>query len=84
MTMILIGGGKNKMKKLHQVELQRHLGGCRYQTLICYVPTEPSHKVGDQITLSDSEKPKEIWTVKWISDKVVYSSDINRGWNNNI
>ena len=48
-----------------------------------YVDTKFNIKVGDTITLVDSENPKEFWTIVAIHE-TVNRSDIKHGWNNNI
>lgn len=48
------------------------------------VPTQPSFKVGDHITLRGSEDPEKLWLVTWRSQTTRPSDSIPRGWNNNI
>lgn len=44
---------------------------------------EPRAKVGDQVTLKNSEDPDRLWDVVELSEPQ-RAGDINRGWNNNI
>ena len=44
---------------------------------------EPKAKVGDQITLKNSEEPDRRWDVMHLSEPQ-RAGDINHGWNNNI
>lgn len=64
------------MTMLVQVDLR---SDNRFRT--CWV--EPRVKVGDQITLKNSEEPGRWWDVLRVGD-VRASTDIKRGWNNNI
>jgi hypothetical protein len=64
------------MTMLVQVDLR---SGDRYRT--CWV--EPRVAVGDQITLKNSDEPKLRWDVLRVGETRA-SSDIKRGWDNNI
>jgi hypothetical protein len=48
-----------------------------------YVDTTFNVKVGDKITLKDSDQPELLWQVIGVYETVQRTS-INRGWNNNI
>lgn len=41
-------------------------------------------RVGNQVTLKNSEEPERLWDVTWVGSKAIELSDLNRGWNNNI
>lgn len=64
------------MTMLVQVDLR---SDTRYRT--CWV--EPRVKVGDQITLKNSDEPTRLWDVLRVGEARL-ASDIKRGWNNNI
>ncbi len=64
------------MTMLVQVDLR---SGNRYRT--CWV--EPRVAIGDRITLKNSDEPKRWWDVLRVGDPRE-SSEIKRGWNNNI
>lgn len=49
--------------------------------LTCWV--EPKVKVGDRITLKNSAEPTVLWDVLSVGQPHP-STDIKRGWNNNI
>ena len=51
------------------------------RVLTCWV--EPRVKVGDKITLKNSDDPRRLWSVTRVGDQKAASS-INRGWNNNV
>ena len=45
---------------------------------------EDKIKVGNLITLKDSDNPSRRWEVVSVDSDPVEQSSINRGWNNNI
>ncbi|MDI1462971.1 hypothetical protein QEZ54_18500 [Catellatospora sp. KI3] len=49
--------------------------------LTCWV--EPKVRVGDQVTLKSSEEPARRWDVLRVGEPRV-TTDIKRGWSNNI
>ena len=46
--------------------------------------TEARVRIGDQLTLRNSEDPQRRWNVTFIGPERKTATDINRGWNNNI
>ncbi len=63
--------------KLRQVRLR---SGCSERT--CWV--ESRVRVGDRITLKNSEDPGLLWSVEWAGSQLRDPGSINRGWSNNI
>lgn len=41
-------------------------------------------KVGNRITLKDSDDPDQMWEIISIDSEPVEQSSVNRGWHNNI
>lgn len=72
------------MTGLRQVNLQRHISGCRWESQRVWVNDRPDLKVGVFITLKNSDEPEKLWEVKEISEMTLQDYDIKRGWNNNI
>lgn len=52
--------------------------------MTCNVPTKPSFKVGDHVTLKDSEDPAKMWLVTWKAASSRPTASVPRGWHNNI
>lgn len=72
----------SKSDKLIRVEL-RHDTSVGSSFMNIYIDDRFDLKLGDQITLQDSEDPDRLWTIDHIHE-VVQRTDIKRGWNNNI
>jgi hypothetical protein len=62
---------------------RERVGLGKYSYMNIYVDTAFNVKVGDKITLKDSDDPKAFWEIINIYETVQRTS-INRGWNNNI
>lgn len=41
-------------------------------------------RVGDRVTLKNSEDPDQTWDVTWVGSEGRELDEINRGWHNNI
>jgi hypothetical protein len=50
--------------------------------LTCWV--ESRVRMGDVITLKNSDSPGVLWSVEWVGSQLRHPLSINRGWNNNI
>ena len=48
----------------------------------CWV--EARVRVGDRITLKNSDEPGRWWDITWAGAEQRTAGQINRGWNNNI
>lgn len=44
----------------------------------------PKLKVGNTLTLKDSDDPNRLWTIESVSDVGRERTHLNRKWNNNI
>ncbi len=74
------------MRKLLQTTLVYETNHGDFEERQVWLYEEDGFKVGDLITLKDSEDPSKLWEVKKIwggpTDKAFL--DAHRGWNNNI
>jgi hypothetical protein len=51
-------------------------------TLTCWL--RQGIRVGDEVTLKNSDDPGRWWRAEWVGTLARELSEINRGWNNNI
>lgn len=51
--------------------------------MVTWVEADPTIKIGSKITLKDYKDPKRLWEVKFVGPSQK-TSDIKRGWDNNI
>lgn len=72
----------SKSTELRRVEL-RTTAPPQYARMNIYVDADKYVKVGDKITLADSDDPDTLWEVMAVHE-VVRRTDIKHGWNNNI
>lgn len=71
----------NNLVRVYLCRRDPETGALSYMDI--YVDDRPDLKIGNQITLKDSEHPEWRWQITDIYEHVA-REDIKQGWNNNI